>query len=387
MGRVERYELPEELEEFRAIVRRIAEEKIAPHAARIDATDEWDEDLYRVLVDNELTGVGYAEEYGGSGGGALALGVLVEELSRVAAGLALAPAVSKLGAVPLLLAGTEEQRREMIGGICRGEILMSYALTEPGAGSDAASLTTRYERDGDGFVLSGTKRFITGAGVSHAYVVFATSDPSLRGNGIAAFLVMRDDPGVSFGRKEDKMGIRGSPTREVVLTGARIPADRLIGQEGEGFKIALQTLDHSRPLIGAQALGIAQGAFDVASRYATERVQFGKPIVEFQGVSFMLADMAMQLEASRLLVYKALTLCDAGDPRMAQWSAMAKCFASDAAMRITTDAVQVLGGYGYVREYPVERFMRDAKVTQIYEGTNQVQRVVIAREILKALAD
>jgi alkylation response protein AidB-like acyl-CoA dehydrogenase len=382
---LERYELPEELEEFRRLVRQIVEEQVAPHAARLDETDEWSEDLYQVLVQNGLTGVGYAEAYGGSGGGALALGVLVEELSRVAAGLALVPAVSKLGAVPLLLAGTEEQRRQVIGGVCRGEILLSYALTEPGAGSDAAALTTRYVRDSGGFVLNGTKRFITGAGVSHAYVVFATSDPKLRAKGISAFLVMRDDPGVSFGRKEDKMGIRGSPTREVLLTDARIPADRLIGADGEGFKIALETLDHSRPLIGAQALGIAQGAFDAASRYAAERKQFGKPIAEFQGVSFMLADMAMQLEASRLLVYKALALCDADDPRMTKWSAMAKCFASDAAMRITTDAVQVLGGYGYVREYPVERLMRDAKITQIYEGTNQIQRIVIARELLKVI--
>ena len=380
---LERYELPEELEEFRRLVRQIVEEQVAPHAARLDETDEWSEDLYQVLVQNGLTGVGYAEAYGGSGGGALALGVLVEELSRVAAGLALVPALSKLGAVPLLLAGTEEQRQRVIGGVCRGEILLSYALTEPGAGSDAAALTTRYVRDSDGFVLNGTKRFITGAGVSHAYVVFATSDPKLRAKGISAFLVMRDDPGVSFGRKEDKMGIRGSPTREVLLTDARIPADRLIGADGEGFKIALETLDHSRPLIGAQALGIAQGAFDAASRYAAERKQFGKPIAEFQGVSFMLADMAMQLEASRLLVYKALALCDADDPRMTKWSAMAKCFASDAAMRITTDAVQVLGGYGYVREYPVERLMRDAKITQIYEGTNQIQRIIIANTVFK----
>jgi len=381
----ERYELPGELEEFRATLRQIVEEQIAPHAAELDEADEWSEDLFRVLVRNELTGVGYAETYGGSGGGALALGVLVEEISRVAAGLALVPAVSKLGAVPLLLAGTEEQREQMIGGICRGDILMSYALTEPGAGSDAAALSTRYVREGEDFILNGTKRFITGAGVSHAYVVFATSDPELRANGISAFLVMKDDPGMSFGRKEDKMGIRGSPTREVILTDARIPADRLIGAEGEGFKIALKTLDHSRPLIGAQALGIAQGALDTAVRYAADRKQFGKPIAEFQGVSFMLADMAMQLEASRLLVYKALGLCDANDARMTKWSAMAKCFASDAAMKITTDAVQVLGGYGYVREYPVERLMRDAKITQIYEGTNQIQRIVIARELLRVL--
>ncbi len=381
----ERYDLPPELEEFRTLVREIAEDKIAPRAAEIDRTDEWPDDLYDVLVQNELTGVGYPEEFGGSGGGSLAFGVLVEELSRVSAGLALAPAVSKLGVIPLMLAGNDAQRRQMIEGIVHGQILMSYALTEPGAGSDAASLSTRYERDGDHFVLNGTKRFITGAGVSHAYVVFATRDPSQRSKGISAFLVMRDDAGVDFGRKEDKMGIRGSPTREVVLTNALVPVERLIGGEGEGFKIALRTLDFSRPLIGAQALGIAQGAFDLAARYATEREQFGKRIADFEAIQFMLADMAMKLEASRMLVYKALALCDEEDPRMTQWSAMAKCFASDSAMAITTDAVQILGGYGYVREYPAERFMRDAKITQIYEGTNQIQRVVIARQILQSL--
>jgi len=330
-------------------------------------------------------GVGYPEEYGGAGADSLAFGVLIEELSRVSAGFAIAPAVAKLGAIPLMLAGTEEQRRDVIGGIVRGEILMSYALTEPGAGSDAAALATRYVRDGETFVLSGSKRFITGAGVSHAYVVFATKDPGLRAKGISAFLVMRDDPGVSFGKREEKMGIRGSPTREVILEDARIPADRLIGEEGEGFGYAMRTLDYSRPVIGAQALGIAQGAFDFASRYATERRQFGQPIAEFQGIQFLLADMAMNIEAARLLVYKALSLCDAGDSRVTYFSAVAKCFASDVAMDVTTDAVQILGGYGYVREYPVERFMRDAKITQIYEGTNQIQRVVIARQILREI--
>ncbi len=380
-----RFELPEELEEFRSIVRQIAEEKIAPRAAEIDETDEWPEDLYQVLADNELTGVGYPEEYGGSGGGHLAFGVLMEELSRVSAGFALAPGVAKLGSTPLMLAGTEGQRRELIGGIVRGEVLMSYALTEPGAGSDAASLTTRYARDGDAFVLTGTKRFITGAGVSQAYIVFATKDPSLRAKGISAFLVMKDDPGVSFGRKEEKMGIRGSPTREVILEDARIPVDRIIGEEEEGFGIAMRTLDYSRPLIGCQALGIAQGAHDASARYAVERQQFGQRIADFEAIQFMLADMAMKIEASRMLVYRALAACDADDPRMTYHSAVAKCFASDAAMEITIDAVQILGGYGYVREYPVERMMRDAKITQIYEGTNQIQRVVIARQILRAL--
>jgi alkylation response protein AidB-like acyl-CoA dehydrogenase len=386
MAELERFELPEELEEFRRLVRTIAEERIEPRAAEIDETDEWPEDVYKVLVDNDLMGVGYPEEHGGSGGGSLAFGVFIEELSRVSAGVSLTPLVSKLGVIPLVVAGDEAKAEQMTKGIARGDVLMSYALTEPGAGSDPAAMTTRYERDRDEFVLHGTKRFITGAGVSHGYVVFATKDPSMRTRGVSAFLVMRDDPGISFGRKEDKMGIRGSPTREVICEGTRIPGDRLIGEEGEGFAYAMRTLDYSRPAIAAQALGIAQGAFDFAARYATERRQFGKPIAEFQGVSFMLADMAMQLEAARMLVYKALALCDAGDERMTYFSSVAKCFASDAAMRITTDAVQVLGGYGYIREYPVERFMRDAKITQIYEGTNQIQRVVIARELLKAFA-
>jgi alkylation response protein AidB-like acyl-CoA dehydrogenase len=386
MADLERYELPEELEEFRALVRQVAEDRIAPRAAEIDETDEWPEDVYKVLVDNDLMGVGYPEEHGGSGGGALAFGVFIEELSRVSAGVSLTPLVSKLGVIPLVVAGDEDKAKRMTEGIARGDVLMSYALTEPGAGSDPAAMTTRYERDGDGWVLNGTKRFITGAGVSHGYVVFATKDPALRTKGVSAFLVMKDDAGVSFGRKEEKMGIRGSPTREVICEGTRIPADRLIGEEGQGFAYAMKTLDYSRPAIAAQALGIAQGALDFAARYATEREQFGKPVAEFQGVSFMLADMAMQLEAARLLVYKSLALCDAGDERMTYFSSLAKCFASDAAMRITTDAVQVLGGYGYIREYPVERFMRDAKITQIYEGTNQIQRVVIARELLKTLS-
>ncbi len=309
----DRFELPEELEEFRAIVRQISEERIAPRAAEIDETDEWPEDVYKALVDNDLMAVGYPEEFGGSGGGSLAFGLLVEELARVSAGVSLIPGVCKLGIVPLRVAGDRDKERSMTEGICRGDILMSYALTEPGAGSDPAAMTTRYVRDGDAFVLSGTKRFITGAGVSHAYIVFATADPSRKAKGVSAFLVMRDDPGISFGRKEDKMGIRGSPTREVILEDCRIPADRLIGQEGEGFTYAMRTLDYSRPAIAAQALGIAQGAFDVSSRYATERRQFGQRIADFEAIQFMLADMAMKIEASRLLVYRALALCDAGD--------------------------------------------------------------------------
>ena len=377
-----RYELPEELEDVRALVRQIAEERIAPRAAEIDETDEWPEDVYRVLVDNELMGVGYPEADGGSGGGSLAFGVFVEEISRVSAGVSLTPLVSKLGVIPLTIAGTEEQRHTYTQGICRGEILMSYALTEPGAGSDAGAMTTRYERD-DGFVLNGTKRFITGAGVSHAYVVFATRDPEERSKGVSAFIVLRDDPGVSFGKAEHKMGIHGSPTREVILSDTRIPTDRLIGEEGGGFAIAMKTLDYSRPAIAAQAVGIMQGALDFAARYATERQQFGKRLADLDVIRSMLADMAMKVEAGRVLTYRALAACDAGDPRMTFHSSVAKCVASDNAMSVTTDAVQVLGGYGYMREYPVERFMRDAKITQIYEGTNQIQRLVVARELLK----
>jgi len=380
-----RFELPEEIEEVRALVREIAERSIAPRAAEIDETDGWPEDVYRVLVDHDLMGIGYPEEDGGSGGGALAFGVFIEEIARVSAGVSLTPIVSKLGVIPLTLAGPEEHRAACVRGICSGELLMSYALTEANAGSDAGALRTRVVRDGDGFVLNGTKRFITGAGVSHAYVVFATSDPELRTKGISAFLVRADDPGVTFGEPEHKMGIRGSPTCEVILTDARIPADRLIGTEGEGFGIAMRTLDHSRPVIASQALGIAQGALDYASRYATERRQFGERISDFEGIRFMLADMKMKLEASRMLTYRALAAIDAGDPAATQHSSIAKCFASDAAMAITTDAVQILGGYGYLREYPVERSMRDAKITQIYEGTNQIQRVVIARELLRSI--
>jgi alkylation response protein AidB-like acyl-CoA dehydrogenase len=381
-----RFDLPEEVEEFRKLVREIAEDKIAPRAQEVDETDEWPKDLWEVLVEHGLMGVGYPEEFGGGGGGSLTFAVMTEELSRVSAGTTLTPLVARLGAIPVMLAGSEEQKRELFGGIAEGRHLMSYCLTEPGAGSDAISMKTKYAVQGDGgFRLNGTKRFITGAGVSDAYTVFATKDQALRGEGISCFLVYRDDPGVSFGKEEQKMGIHGSPTREVIMEDAEIPADRMIGADGEGFRLAMRTLDYSRPTIGAQALGIAQGAFDFAARYMTEREQFGKKIAEFQGLQFMLADMAMEIEAARLLVYKAASLVDAHDPRMTLFASIAKCHASDTAMKVTTDAVQILGGYGYMREYPVERYMRDAKITQIYEGTNQIQRVVIARNILKSI--
>ncbi len=380
------FALPEELEEFRLLVRDIVEERIGlSRAAGIDETDEFPEDVHKIFVDHELMSVGYPEEFGGSGGGSLTFAVMVEEISRVSAGCALIPLVSRLGAIPLMLAGSNEQKRELFGGIARGEHQMSYCLTEPASGSDSVAMTTRYTAIEGGFLLNGTKRFITNAGVSDAYTVFATRNPELKAKGITAFLVYKDDPGVSFGKAEHKMGIRGLPTREVYLENSEIPANRVIGEESQGFTYAMQTLDYSRPTIAAQALGIAQGAFDFAIRYSTERQQFGKPIADFEGLQFMLADMAMEIEAARLLVYRAASLVERKDPKMTVFASMAKCYAGDVAMKVTTDAVQILGGYGYMQEYPVERMMRDAKITQIYEGTNQIQRVVIARDLLKGI--
>ena len=381
------FALPEELEEFRRIVREIVEERIGlARAAEIDEADEFPWDVHKTFVENELMAVGYPEEFGGGGGGSLTVAVMVEEISRISAGCALIPLVSRLGAIPVMLAGSDEMKKELFGGISLGEHQMSYCLTEPESGSDSVAMKTRYEPlPNGGFRLNGTKRFITGAGASDRYTVFATRDPELKGKGISAFVVNADDPGFSVGKAEHKMGIRGSPTREVYMEDCEIPADRLIGEESEGFTYAMRTLDYSRPTIAAQALGIAQGSFDVAVDYSKERQQFGKPISHFEGLQFMLADMAMEIEAARLLVYRAASLVDAKDPKMTYFASVAKCYAGDVAMRVTTDAVQVLGGYGYMREYPVERMMRDAKITQIYEGTNQIQRVVIARQLLKGL--
>jgi alkylation response protein AidB-like acyl-CoA dehydrogenase len=381
----EPFSLPEELETFRKAVRAVCEDRIAPRAAEIDERDEFPHDVHRVLVDNELMAVGYPEEHGGAGESSLAFAVFIEEVARASASSSLIPLVARLGAIPVMLAGSDRQKHELLGGIARGEHIFSYALTEPGAGSDAAAMRTRYERTETGFRLSGSKRFITNAGVSDRYTVFAQGDPAKRSKGISAFLVHQDDEGFSVGKSEAKMGIRGSPTREIYLDEVEVPEDRLIGQEGQGFAYAMRTLDYSRPSIAAQALGIAQGAFDVAARYVTEREQFGKKIAEFEALQFMLADMATQIEAARLLTYRAAALCDAQDPALTYVASIAKLHASDTAMRVTTDAVQLLGGYGYMAEYGVERMMRDAKITQIYEGTNQIQRVVIARQILKAL--
>ncbi len=376
------FHLTEEQEAFRQSVRELVEDKIAPRAAEIDEADEYPWDIDEILVKNGLAGVSYPEEHGGYGGGAVELCLLVEEISRSCAGVSLIPAVNKLGAIPILLAGTDDQKRLVCEGIANGTHRMSYCLTEPGSGSDAAAMQSRALRVGDDWVLNGTKRFITGAGASDLYTYFAVTEADApKGKNITAFLVSHEMEGFSLGRKEDKMGIRGSPTREVILEDVRVPQENVIGEVNQGFSIALRTLDFSRPTVAAQALGIAQGAFDFAVGYCREREQFGKPISSFQGLQFVFADMAMKIETARFAVYKAATAIDHADPQVTYWAAIAKCYASDVAMEVTTDCVQALGGYGYIREYPVERFMRDAKITQIYEGTNQIQRVVIARSI------
>jgi len=377
----ETFRLSDELELFRKTVRELAEAKIAPRAAEIDARDEYPHDMHELLVRNDLMAIGYPVEYGGSGG-PLEFCVFIEEISRVSAGVSLIPLVNRLGAVPVMLTGNEEQKKELISGVVRGERQLAYCLTEPESGSDAAAMRSRAVRDGDSWVLNGQKRFITNAGVADTYTYFAVTDPEgKKGKNITAFIVRADRPGFSLGREEHKMGIKGSPTREVLLDNYVAPAADVLGDVNLGFTYAMRTLDFSRPTIAAQALGIAQGAFDYALAYAKERQQFGKAIVDFQGIQFMLADMAMAIEAARMLTYKAATKVVNKESDVNYWAAIAKCFASDTAMKVTTDAVQILGGYGYVKEFPVERMMRDAKITQIYEGTNQIQRVVIARAL------
>ena len=322
------------------------------------------------------------EQYGGAGADALATCLVIEEIARACASSSLIPAVNKLGTIPLLLSGSDELRSKYIPPVASGEGMFSYCLSEPEAGSDAVSMRTRAERVGGDYVLNGVKRWITNAGESTFYTVFAVTDPAARSAGISAFVVEKEDPGVSFGAPEKKLGIKGSPTREVYLDDVRIPASRMIGGEGMGFTTAMRTLDHTHVTIAAQALGIAQGALDYALGYVQERRQFGRPIAEFQGMQFMLADMGMRVEAARQLTYAAAGRSQRGDSDLTFFGAAAKCFASDVAMDVTSDAVQILGGYGYTRDYPVERMMRDAKITQIYEGTNQVQRIVMARELL-----
>ena len=377
------YRLTDEQELLRQTVRQLADERIAPRAAEIDTSEEFPWDVKELLAEHEILALPFPPVYGGVSGELLTLCLAVEEIARVCVTSSLILAVQALGSRPILIAGTDEQKRRWIPDLAAGKRLAAFALTEAGAGSDPAAMRATARREGDAYVLDGGKRFITQGGVADMYAVFAVTDPAApKGKGISCLMVDGDSAGFSVARLEHKMGIRGSPTAELVFEGVRVPAANLLGREGEGYRIALKTLEHSRPGIAAQAVGIAQGATDVAVDYARTREQFGRPIGEFQMVQAMLADMATRTEAARQLLYKACVEIEAGSPHAMRWAAMAKLFAGDTAMAVTTDAVQVLGGYGYTSDYPVERMMRDAKITQLYEGTQQIQRLVIARDLL-----
>ncbi len=379
------FALSEEHRAIRAAVRAVCDDKVAPHAAEVDETGHFPQSAYDALRAADFHAPHIPEEYGGAGADALATCLVIEEIARADAAASLIPGVNKLGTTPLLLAASEELKHAYLPPVARGEAMFSYCLSEPEAGSDAASMKTRAVRAGDHYVLDGVKRWITNAGVSEFYTVMALTEPGAGPRGISAFVVEKSDGGVSFGAPERKLGIKGSPTREVYLDQVRIPASRLIGEPGTGFRTAMATLDHTRVTIAAQAVGIAQGALDYALGYLQQRRQFGRPIADFQGLQFMVADMGMKIEAARQLTYAAAGRSERGDPDLSFFTAAAKTYASDVAMDITTDAVQLLGGYGYTRDYPVERMMRDAKITQIYEGTNQVQRIVMARQLLKGV--
>ena len=365
-------------------IRELAQERVAPRAAEIDRTGEFPWDMKELLAQQDILAMPFPVEYGGIGASELSIVMAIEEISRCCATTALLLAVQQLGSMPILLAGTDEQKRKYFPKLASGEWLAAYGLTESGSGSDAAAMKTMAVRKGDKYILNGSKRFITNGGLAQVNSIMAITDPTKGTRGISAFIVERDFPGFSVGRIEEKMGIKGSQTAELIFTDCEVPAENILGREGDGFKIAMGTLDRTRPGIGAQALGIAQGALDLAVAYAKERVQFDQPIAEFQGIQFMLADMATKVEASRLLIYNVAEMIDRGEKNFGQYSSMAKMFASDSAMEVTNDAIQVLGGYGYMKEYPAERMMRDAKITQIYEGTNQIQRLVIARALLNA---
>jgi alkylation response protein AidB-like acyl-CoA dehydrogenase len=377
--------LTDEQREIRGLVRTLARERIAPRAAEIDKTAEFPWDVVELFREHGVFGIMVDEEYGGLGASALTTLVAIEEVAKVCATSSLVLAVQELGVLGMKLAGSEEQKQRYLPRLASGEWLGAYALTEPGSGSDSAAMRTTARRDGDEYVLNGSKRFITNAGVATLYTVFAKTDPGGGHSGISAFLVEADSPGFAVGRIEPKMGIKGSTTGELLFDDCRVPAENLLGEEGEGFRIAMRILDRSRPGVAAQALGIAQGATDYALEYARTRETMGKPIAEHQLVAAMLAEMETKCEAARGLLYKCGALIDE-DPSAAELtklSAMTKLFCTDVAMEATTNAVQILGGYGYIQEYPVERMMRDAKITQIYEGTNQIQQLVIAREMLK----
>ncbi len=374
------FSLPSEYVDLRASVRALAEKEIAPFAQAVDEEHRYPQEAASALQKSGLSAAHVPTQYGGDGADALATVIIIEEVARVCGASSLIPAVNKLGSLPLILGGNEEQKTRWLSQLVAGKGF-SYALSESEAGSDASALRTKALRDGDSWILNGSKKWISNAGVSEFYTVMAQTDPALGSKGITAFIVEKSDSGVSFGAPEKKMGFRGSPTREVYFDNVELSDDRRLGEVGTGFILAMNTLDHTRVTIAAQALGLAQGALDVAAKYSHERKQFGKEIFDFQGVQFMLADMAMNIEAARVLTYAAASKSENNENDLRFFSAASKCFASDTAMKVTQDAVQILGGYGYVSDYPVERMMRDAKLTQIYEGTNQIQRIVMARNL------
>ena len=376
------FRLPEEHEELRAAIRALAEKEIAPFAAAVDEEVRFPDEALEALNASGFNAVHVPEEFGGQGADSVAACIVIEEVARVDASASLIPAVNKLGTMGLILRGSDELKKKVLPEIADGK-MASYALSEREAGSDAAAMRTRAKADGDDWILNGSKCWITNGGKSDWYTVMAVSDPDKGANGISAFMVHLDDEGFTIGPKERKLGIKGSPTTELYFENCRVPGDRIIGEPGTGFKTALATLDHTRPTIGAQAVGIAQGALDAAIEYTKDRKQFGRAVADNQGVQFMLADMAMKVEAARLMVYSAAARAERGEPDLGFISAASKCFASDVAMEVTTDAVQLFGGAGYTSDFPVERMMRDAKITQIYEGTNQIQRVVMSRALLR----
>ncbi|HKI83692.1 MAG TPA: acyl-CoA dehydrogenase family protein [Candidatus Krumholzibacteria bacterium] len=377
------YDFNEREAMIRDLTRKIAKEKVLPVRAELDEKSEFPYEAMAAMAQADLFRVFIPEEYEGIGGGCMEICIVAEELSRVCAGVATTYSANALAAQPIVIAGNEEQKRKYLSRIASGKSFAAFALTEPGAGSDAGAIQTTAKETETGFVLNGTKQFITNGEVAEIYTVLASTDPSRGARGLSAFIVEKGTPGFSFGKEENKMGIRASKTTELIFQDCEIPKENLLGRKGAGFLTAMKTFDHTRPGVGAQAVGIAQGALDEAIHYAKEREQFGKPITTFQGIQFMIADMATQIEAARALVYSTARMIDRGVKNTARESAMAKMFASDMAMRVTTDAVQVVGGYGYMRDYPMEKFMRDAKITQIYEGTNQIQRLVVANAVLK----
>jgi butyryl-CoA dehydrogenase len=377
------YFFTEEQKMIRDLARQIAEERIVPVRSELDEKEEFPREIMEVLAQSDMFGIFVPEEYGGLGMGALELCIAVEELSRVCLGVSTSYAANALGTYPILLFGTEEQKKRYLPEIAAGRKLVAFALTEPNAGSDAAGIQTTAKREGDYYILNGLKQWITNAGEADIYTVIAITDRAKGARGASAFIVEKGTEGFSFGKKEKKMGIRASVTRELIFENCKVPKENILGREGMGFIVAMRTLDQSRIGVGAQGVGVAQGAFEEALKFAKQRVQFGKPIISFQAVQHMLADMATQIEAARSLVYSVARYIDSGAKDISKVSAMAKVFATDVAMRVTTDAVQVMGGAGYMREYPVEKMMRDAKILQIYEGTNQIQRNIIGQALIK----